>query len=158
MSVVGIDFGALHSKVSGDRASRLRLRTRSPAASFADWCCKTPRHRHHHQRGFEPPDSVGLCAPCAIICAAAIFSVCELGAEWANLVCRSLVSFGPKQRAIGEPAKNLEISNFRNTVGSLKRLLGRTISDPEISEVESKYTHVKLVDANGTVGAQVRVL
>lgn len=69
---------------------------------------------------------------------------------------RSLVSFGPKQRAIGEPAKTLEISNFRNTVGSLKRLLGRTISDPEIAEVEAKYTHVKLVDANGTVGAQVR--
>ena len=71
---------------------------------------------------------------------------------------RSLVSFGPKQRSIGEPAKTLEISNFRNTVGSLKRLLGRTISDPEIADVESKFTHVKLVDANGTVGAQVCML
>ena len=74
---------------------------------------------------------------------------------YAHFVFRSLVSFGPKQRSIGEPAKTLEISNFRNTVGSLKRLLGRTASDPEITEVESKFTHVKLVDANGTVGAQV---
>ena len=74
----------------------------------------------------------------------------------ANCAHRSLVSFGLKQRSIGEPAKTLEISNFRNTVGSLKRILGRTISDPEIAEVESKFTHVKLVDANGTVGAQVR--
>ena len=37
-------------------------------------------------------------------------------------------------------------------------MLGRKISDPEISEVESKFTHVKLVDANGTVGAQVSKL
>ena len=76
---------------------------------------------------------------------------------YAHFVFRSLVSFGPKQRSIGEPAKTLEISNFRNTVGSLKRLLGRTASDPEITEVESKFTHVKLVDANGTVGAQVSI-
>ena len=70
---------------------------------------------------------------------------------------RSLVGFGPKSRYLGEAAKTQEISNLKNTVGSLKRLLGRTISDPEIAEVESKYTHVKLVDANGTVGAQVCV-
>ncbi|KAI0762180.1 heat shock protein [Trametes elegans] len=70
----------------------------------------------------------------------------------------SLVSFGPKQRSIGESAKTLETSNFRNTVGSLKRLLGRTISDPEIQDVEAKFTNVKLVDANGTVGAQVNYL
>lgn len=68
----------------------------------------------------------------------------------------SLVSFGPRQRSIGESAKTLEISNFKNTVGSLKRLIGRTASDPEITDVETKYTHVKLVDANGTVGAKVR--
>ena len=69
---------------------------------------------------------------------------------------RSLVSFGFKQRSIGEAAKSVETSNFRNTVGSLKRILGRTYADPEIKDVESKFTHVKLVDANGTVGAQVR--
>ena len=69
---------------------------------------------------------------------------------------RSFVSFGFKQRSIGEPAKTLDISNFRNTVGSLKWILRRTAADPEIQEVESKFTHVKLVDAKGTVGAQVR--
>lgn len=68
-----------------------------------------------------------------------------------------MVSFGPKQRSIGESAKTLETSNFRNTVGSLKRLIGRTYSDPEVQEVEKKFTHVNLVDANGTVGAQVRL-
>ncbi|KAI0744328.1 heat shock protein 70, partial [Daedaleopsis nitida] len=106
MSVVGIDFGALHSKIG------------------------VARHR----------------------------GIDIIINEVSNRQTPSLVSFGPKQRAIGEPAKTLEISNFRNTVGSLKRLLGRTITDPEIAEVESKYTHVKLVDANGTVGAQVNYL
>lgn len=68
---------------------------------------------------------------------------------------RSLVSFGFKQRSLGESAKTLEISNFRNTIGSLKRLIGRTVSDPEIENVEKKFTHAKLVDAGGSVGAQV---
>ncbi len=71
---------------------------------------------------------------------------------------RSLVSFGHKQRSIGESAKTLETSNFRNTFGSLKRFIGRTISDPEIEEVEKKFTHVKLVDVGGAVGAEVRSL
>jgi len=65
------------------------------------------------------------------------------------------VSFGPKQRTLGEPAKTQEISNFRNTVGSLKRLLGRTLNDVEIQQVEKRFTHVNLVDVDGSVGVQV---
>jgi len=67
------------------------------------------------------------------------------------------VSFGPKQRALGESAKTQEISNFRNTVGSLKRLVGRTLQDVEIQEVERKFTYATLVDAGGTVGAEVGI-
>jgi heat shock 70kDa protein 4 len=65
------------------------------------------------------------------------------------------VSFGFKQRSIGESAKTLETSNFRNTIGSLKRLIGRTVADPEVEQVEKKFTHATLVDAGGSVGAQV---
>jgi heat shock protein 4 len=65
------------------------------------------------------------------------------------------VSFGPKQRSLGEPAKTQEISNFRNTVGSLKRLLGRSVKDVEIQQFEKKFTHVNLVDVDGSVGAEV---
>jgi heat shock protein 4 len=68
---------------------------------------------------------------------------------------RSLVSFGIKQRALGEAAKTQEISNFRNTVGSLKRLLGRTLHDVEIQQVEKRFTHVNLVEADGSVGVEV---
>ena len=69
---------------------------------------------------------------------------------------RSLVAFGPKQRAIGEAAKTQETSNFRNTIGSLKRLIGRTLSDPEVQDVEKTFINANLVDVNGTVGAEVR--
>lgn len=67
------------------------------------------------------------------------------------------MSFGPKQRVLGESAKTQEISNFRNTVGSLKRLIGRTLNDVEIQQVEKRFTHVNLVDVDGSVGVQVSV-
>jgi len=73
-------------------------------------------------------------------------------------VCRSLVAFGPKQRFIGEAAKTQETSNFKNTVGSLKRLIGRTLDDVQIRDKEKKFINAKLVDVNGTVGAEVSLL
>ncbi|KAI0088088.1 HSP70-domain-containing protein [Irpex rosettiformis] len=78
--------------------------------------------------------------------------------EVSNRATPSLVSFGFKQRSIGEGAKSVETSNFRNTIGSLKRLIGRTIADPEVAQVEKKFTHATLVDAGGSVGAQVQYL
>lgn len=68
---------------------------------------------------------------------------------------RSLVSFGPKQRAIGEAAKTLETSNYKNTIGSLKRLVGRSLSDPDVSETEKQFINAQLVDIDGSVGVKV---
>lgn len=78
--------------------------------------------------------------------------------EVSNRATPSLVSFGPKQRAIGEAAKTQEISNFKNTIGSLKRLLGRSPDDPEIRNVEKKFINANLVDVSGSVGVQVNYL
>ncbi|KAG5640182.1 hypothetical protein DXG03_000697 [Asterophora parasitica] len=78
--------------------------------------------------------------------------------EVSNRTTPSLVGFGPKQRAIGEAAKTQETSNFKNTIGSLKRLIGRTFSDSEVQEVEKKFTNATLVDINGTVGVEVNYL
>ena len=66
-----------------------------------------------------------------------------------------MVAFGPKQRAIGESAKTQETSNFKNTIGSLKRLIGRTLNDPQVQDIEKKFINAKLVDVNGSVGAEV---
>ncbi|PPQ97892.1 hypothetical protein CVT26_013064 [Gymnopilus dilepis] len=75
--------------------------------------------------------------------------------EVSNRQTPSLVAFGPKQRAIGEAAKTQEISNFKNTIGSLKRLIGRTVNDAQVQDVEAKFINNKLVDVNGTIGTEV---
>lgn len=70
---------------------------------------------------------------------------------------RSLVGFGPKSRYLGEPAKTQEISNLKNTVGSLKRLVGRSLNDPDV-QIEQDFLSAPLVDINGQVGAEVTYL
>ncbi|KAA8573904.1 hypothetical protein EYC84_005449 [Monilinia fructicola] len=69
----------------------------------------------------------------------------------------SLVGFGPKARYLGEPAKTQEISNLKNTVGSLKRLAGRSLKDPDVA-LEQDYVSAPLIDLNGQVGAEVTYL
>ncbi|KAF9230633.1 HSP70-domain-containing protein [Melanogaster broomeanus] len=56
-------------------------------------------------------------------------------------------------RATPCPAKTL---NYRNTIGPLKRIIGRIISDPDLGN-EKKYLNAILVDVNGTVGAEVNL-
>jgi heat shock 70kDa protein 4 len=68
-----------------------------------------------------------------------------------------MVGFGPKSRYLGEAAKTQEISNLKNTVGSLKRLAGRSLKDPEVV-LEQEYITAPLVDINGQVGVEVTYL
>lgn len=88
--------------------------------------------------------------------AESVARVLETYANFRLTTFRSLVSFGPKQRAIGEAAKTLETSNYKNTIGSLKRLVGRKLSDPDIADIEQKYITANLVDIDGFVGVKVR--
>ncbi|WWD17682.1 hypothetical protein CI109_102123 [Kwoniella shandongensis] len=78
--------------------------------------------------------------------------------EVSNRATPSLVSFTPRQRYIGESAKTAETSNFKNTVGSLKRLIGRSLNDPEVSEYEKKFLNAELVDVDGSIGVKVQYL
>ncbi|KAI0241099.1 adenyl-nucleotide exchange factor sse1 [Massospora cicadina] len=75
--------------------------------------------------------------------------------EVSNRDTPSLVSFGIKQRQLGESAKTQEISNLKNTVGSLKRIIGRRLDDPEIQELEKRFISADLVDVDGEVGVKV---
>jgi heat shock 70kDa protein 4 len=52
----------------------------------------------------------------------------------------------------------MEIGNVKNTVGSLKRLCGRSYSDPEIQQIEQAYVGAQLIDIKGQVGAKVQYL
>ncbi|KAK9462286.1 heat shock protein 70 family [Lipomyces oligophaga] len=75
--------------------------------------------------------------------------------EVSNRSTPSLVAFGSKSRFIGESAKTQEITNLKNTIGSLKRILGRKLSDPEV-EYEKKFIPGELVEVDGQVGVKVR--
>lgn len=80
-----------------------------------------------------------------------------LANEVSNRQTPSLVSFGQKARALGEAAATMQTSNFKNTIGSLKRLIGRTLQDRDVQEFETKYINAQLVDAKGEVGVKVRL-
>ncbi|KAG0222758.1 heat shock protein 70 family [Mortierella sp. GBAus27b] len=75
--------------------------------------------------------------------------------EVSNRFTPSLVSFGPKQRYLGETAKTQEISNFKNTASSLKRIIGRTFADKEVQEIEKQYLTAPIVDVNGQLALKV---
>ncbi|KAI9096909.1 heat shock protein 70 family [Phlyctochytrium arcticum] len=75
--------------------------------------------------------------------------------EVSNRATPSLVSFGEKQRYLGESAKTQEISNFKNTVASIKRLAGRPFSDPDVP-YEKTFINSNLVEGErGEVAASV---
>lgn len=77
--------------------------------------------------------------------------------EVSNRATPSLVAFGPKSRVLGEAAKTQETSNFRNTVGSLKRLIGRSFDDPDV-EIEKQFLSAELVKVGNEVGVKVNYL
>ena len=112
-----------------------------------------PKHRHrsrskqrnwrHCKRDFEQSHSVKT--PCKLS---------SSSITWTSF--SSLVSYGSQQRYLGEGAKTQEISNFKNTVASLKRLIGRPFTDPEISKYESTFVNCSLVEGDrGEVAANV---
>ena len=75
--------------------------------------------------------------------------------ETSNRATPSLISFGPRNRAMGEAAKTQETSNYKNTIGSLKRLVGRTLNDPDLQNYEKKFINANLVDVKGALGVEV---
>ncbi|EAL90593.1 Heat shock protein hsp88 [Aspergillus fumigatus] len=77
--------------------------------------------------------------------------------EVSNRSTPTLVGFGTRSRHIGEGAKTQEMSNLKNTVGNLKRLIGRSFNDPDV-EIEQKYTSAAICDVNGQAGVEVSYL
>lgn len=77
--------------------------------------------------------------------------------EVSNRATPSMVGFGPKSRYIGETAKTQEISNLKNTVNCLKRLVGRSFNDPDI-KIEQQFVTAPLLDIDGQIGVEVNYL
>lgn len=74
--------------------------------------------------------------------------------EVSNRTTPSLASFGPKNRFLGESAKTQEISNFRNTVGCIKRIIGRSLE--EVNETERKFINCQLTEKDGQAAVCVQ--
>ncbi|KAL5342362.1 Hsp70 chaperone Hsp88 [Aspergillus crustosus] len=77
--------------------------------------------------------------------------------EVSNRQTPTLVGFSARSRHIGEAAKTQETSNLKNTIGNLKRLIGRSFNDPDV-QVEQEYTVSQLTDVNGLAGVEVNYL
>ncbi|CAH00146.1 adenyl-nucleotide exchange factor SSE2 [Kluyveromyces lactis] len=76
--------------------------------------------------------------------------------EVSNRSTPALVSFGQKNRFVGESGKNKQTSNIKNTVDNLKRIIGLDYDHPDFKE-ESKHFSAKLVKLDdGKIGTQVR--
>ena len=74
--------------------------------------------------------------------------------EVSNRTTPSLASFGPKNRFLGESAKTQEISNFRNTVSCIKRIIGRSLAD--VTETEGKFINCQLTEKDGQAAVCVQ--
>lgn len=77
--------------------------------------------------------------------------------EVSNRSTPTLVGFGPKSRYLGESAKTQEVSNLKNTVSNLKRLIGRSLSDPDV-EIEKEYSTATFCEVEGQVGVEASYL
>jgi molecular chaperone DnaK (HSP70) len=138
MAVVGIDFGTLHSLVYSSSLSFCpadtdKLLFRSVSRDIEELILSQTKSLIVQHRAY----------------------LRFLSIQHSSLLYfRSLVAFGPKQRAIGEAAKTQETSNFKNTIGSLKRLIARTLNDRQVQDIEKKFINAKLVDVRGSVGAE----
>jgi len=86
-----------------------------------------------------------------------LFYISQITNEVSNRQTPSLVGFNSRSRAIGEAAKTQETSNLKNTIGSLKRLIGRTFSDPDV-QVEQQFNSSNICDVNGLAGVEVNYL
>lgn len=63
---------------------------------------------------------------------------------------RSAVSFYRNQLIVGSPAIDVMASAYRDTVISIKRLMGRAFSDPDVQEVKKRCTYEIKAPENGT--------
>ncbi|KAK4886192.1 hypothetical protein RN001_002463 [Aquatica leii] len=70
----------------------------------------------------------------------------------------SYVAFSGKNRILGVAAKNQQVTNMKNTVYGLKRLLGRKYHDPQVQR-EKQFLPFKLLETStGFVGIKVNYL
>lgn len=161
MSVVGIDLGGQSTKIGVARNKGIDIvRINCPSAQFPSGKSRIRADSGlffflllDHQRSFQQIYSV--CFSFDFLIFSQIFL--ENFFVITNVAFspyRSLVGFSPRCRQLGEGAKTQETSNLKNTVGNLKRLIGRSFNDPDV-QLEQEFNSATLCDVNGQAGAEV---
>ncbi len=74
-----------------------------------------------------------------------------------ELLTPSVVFYGEKSLLVGQPALDLFLQNPETTVRSVKRLMGRSISDPEIQRLikTSRFSYKLAAASAGTTASLV---
>ena len=61
----------------------------------------------------------------------------------------------PDQNIVGVPAKRQQVVNPKNTIFSIKRLMGRKFSDPEVQDLKKDYPYTIVEGKNGLACVEV---
>lgn len=61
----------------------------------------------------------------------------------------------PDQNIVGVPAKRQQVVNPKNTIFSIKRLMGRKFTDPEVQELKKDYPYAIVEGKNGLACVEV---
>ncbi len=61
----------------------------------------------------------------------------------------------PDQNIVGVPAKRQQVVNPKNTIFSIKRLMGRKFADPEVQELKKDYPYAIVEGRNGLACVEV---
>eukprot|EP01132_Coremiostelium_polycephalum_P003600 gene3600-4482_t len=78
--------------------------------------------------------------------------------EVSNRLTPSMVSFGEKERYLGEPALTNQLRNIRNTITNIKRYIGRDYNDEQVQK-ELKGENFNAFELpNGYIGYNVNYL
>lgn len=72
-----------------------------------------------------------------------------------SCLTRSFIAFSGKNRILGVAAKNQQVTNMRNTVFGLKRILGRKFRDPQVQKEMHLLPFIIIETSNGGVGIKV---
>ena len=67
----------------------------------------------------------------------------------------SIVAFTGSQELVGVTAKRQQVVNPKNTVFSIKRLMGRRFSDPEVQKLKKEYSYNIVEGKNGLACVEV---
>ncbi|MBN3297523.1 HS105 protein, partial [Amia calva] len=78
--------------------------------------------------------------------------------EFTDRCTPAIVSFGSKNRAVGNAGKNQLITNAKNTVSNFKRLHGRSFDDPVVQSEKGNLPYGLASMQDGRVGAKVMYL